>query len=460
VIEKVVCEGSPDQSYALYLPRGYTPDSKWPVLYALDPGARGSLPLKHLWQAAETYGYIVAGSNNARNGPFAPIYAAVMAMWNDTHERLSLDPTRIYAIGFSGGARAASAFAQITASPVTAVIGCGAGLHPSLKPQEMNTGYYLGLVGNVDFNYLELKRVDRRLDKAGVPHRIVIFEGGHDWPPAEICGRALGWLEALALRDGLRKGDESLAGGILEEELGIAEAWLENGRIYDAARAYTMLAEVFPENPALGDVGDRMSRLMKDERYALQRRQEQEALEKEQAMVDGYRRVLTGIEGQSQISEETLPRILTELGISRHKEEAGGQDDPEASARSARLLFGLEMDARDKAFSHLRGKDLRKAIVFFRIALRANPGESSRRLVLHYYLACAYALAGNKDGALDALKAAVADGFQDPVELEKESSFESLRETAEFMRIVHSLKQKKEGAVGIPGGTLGRGEEA
>jgi hypothetical protein len=79
---------------------------------------------------------------------------------------------------------------------------------------------------------------------------------------------------------------------------------------------------------------------------------------------------------------------------------------------------------------------------------------------LHYYLACAYALAGNKDGALDALKAAVADGFQDPVELEKESSFESLRETAEFMRIVHSLKQKKEGAVGIPGGTLGRGEEA
>jgi hypothetical protein len=41
VIEKVVCEGSPDESYALYLPSNYTPSKRWPIIYAFDPGARG-----------------------------------------------------------------------------------------------------------------------------------------------------------------------------------------------------------------------------------------------------------------------------------------------------------------------------------------------------------------------------------------------------------------------------------
>ena len=39
VIEKIVCKSAPDQSYALYLPAAYTPEKRWPVLYALD--ARG-----------------------------------------------------------------------------------------------------------------------------------------------------------------------------------------------------------------------------------------------------------------------------------------------------------------------------------------------------------------------------------------------------------------------------------
>src|ERR1041384_4956379 len=68
IVEGVSCIEDASQTYALYLPSNYSPDRKWPVLYALDPGARGKAPLEHYKDAAEKWGWILIGSNNSRNG--------------------------------------------------------------------------------------------------------------------------------------------------------------------------------------------------------------------------------------------------------------------------------------------------------------------------------------------------------------------------------------------------------
>src|SRR6266850_2335045 len=62
VVEKVVCELDVSQSYALYLPSGYTPEKTWPVIYAFDPDGEGNTPVKLYRDAAEKYGYIVVGT--------------------------------------------------------------------------------------------------------------------------------------------------------------------------------------------------------------------------------------------------------------------------------------------------------------------------------------------------------------------------------------------------------------
>jgi poly(3-hydroxybutyrate) depolymerase len=107
VIEKVECLDDAGQSYALYLPTSYSTGKKFPVLYAFDPSARGRVPVERFKAAAEKYGWIVAGSNNSRNGPLKPSLAAASAMVEDTRRRFSIDETRVYAAGFSGGARLA-----------------------------------------------------------------------------------------------------------------------------------------------------------------------------------------------------------------------------------------------------------------------------------------------------------------------------------------------------------------
>ena len=68
IVDTIKCKKNQKFSYALYLPDHYNPIIKWPVIYIFDPAARGSLAVKNFKQAAEQYGYIVACSNNSRNG--------------------------------------------------------------------------------------------------------------------------------------------------------------------------------------------------------------------------------------------------------------------------------------------------------------------------------------------------------------------------------------------------------
>src|SRR5436190_11059743 len=108
VVSRLVCHDDPAQSYALYLPSKYSPDRRWPILYAFDPFARGKAAVEVYKLAAEKYGYIVVASNNSKNGPVAEQLAAAQAVWLDTHRRFAIDKDRVYTTGLSGGARVAT----------------------------------------------------------------------------------------------------------------------------------------------------------------------------------------------------------------------------------------------------------------------------------------------------------------------------------------------------------------
>ena len=94
VVDRVECATDPAQTYALYLPSTYSADRKWSLLLAFHPAARGRAMVEKYQAGAERYGYIVAASNNSRNGPYAASIAAAQAMVADVSRRFSIDPQR------------------------------------------------------------------------------------------------------------------------------------------------------------------------------------------------------------------------------------------------------------------------------------------------------------------------------------------------------------------------------
>lgn len=198
VIDPVVSLRESDQSYVLYLPSCYETGRRWPVLYCFDPGGRGAVPASLFRAAAEKHGWILAASNNSRNGPWKDIYAAAWAMWEDTRARLRIDDARVYAAGFSGGARVACALARILEIPTAGVIACAGGLPEWLAPADMAAVPWFGTVGRHDFNYQEMKDLERDLLRQGSPCRLAVFPGKHSWPPQELAMEAVSWLDQLS----------------------------------------------------------------------------------------------------------------------------------------------------------------------------------------------------------------------------------------------------------------------
>ncbi len=156
----------------------------------------------------ERYGYVVAASNNSRNGPWKVSHDAASEMWADTHRRLSLDDRRVYFAGFSGGARVSAGMAQ-RCGCARAVFLSGAGFSSGAPPSPQDKFAVFAMAGLADYNYGELLQLDADLDRLGHRHFLRRFDGEHTWAPTAVWDDAFAWSTLLEMKDGLRSRDDA-----------------------------------------------------------------------------------------------------------------------------------------------------------------------------------------------------------------------------------------------------------
>ena len=256
--EQVRSATDTSQTFALYYPPGYSPERRWPVLFVLDPRGRALLALKLFQDRAARLGWVILSSyNTLSDGPPEPNVDAVNAMlaWARAHP--SLDPTRLYLAGFSGTARAALGFAVALRGHVAGVIAVGGALGFTLGGPETafagdSTFAYFGSAGTRDFNYEEVLALAERFRTTRVPFRIMPFEGPHSWPPADLCGDALDWLELRAMLSGLRMMDSGWVRARLADDVARAAELERSGRWADALRLDDAIARDYARWPEAG----------------------------------------------------------------------------------------------------------------------------------------------------------------------------------------------------------------
>jgi hypothetical protein len=212
IVDEVKCAADATQTYALYVPSTYSPDRPWNLLIAFHPGARGRLMVEKYEAAAEQYGYIVAGSNTSRNGSWSVSAAAVRAMSVDLGRRFAIDAERIYLTGLSGGARVAMQVA-LGKNGIAGVIASSAG-YPDSQPRADVPFAVFGTAGTEDFNYIEMRLLDRKLIS---PHSLAVFNGGHTLPPDAVALEAIEWMELQAMKSGRRTRDDALVDRLFEK---------------------------------------------------------------------------------------------------------------------------------------------------------------------------------------------------------------------------------------------------
>lgn len=208
IITNVVCKNDAAQSYALYLPLKYN-EQQLPVIYFFDPHADGVLPLKNYKALADEYGFILIGSNNSKNGnDWTTTENTWNTLFNDTQSRIVFNHDRIYTCGFSGGAKVAS-YVALHHNEIKGVIAGGAGLPDETTGGNFNFSF-TGIAGKGDMNMTDLIALNNELDKTQTRHRIILFNGKHEWSPASTMNIAFGGLQLDAMYNKLIPKNDSL----------------------------------------------------------------------------------------------------------------------------------------------------------------------------------------------------------------------------------------------------------
>lgn len=445
LIEKVVAEGHPDQAYALYLPSTYTPERQWPILYAFDARGKGK-PVAELFQrAGETYGWIVVSSWSTASDvggdkPMEGNFAAMKALWADTHARFSIDDKRVYAAGYSGTVRFACILALTAPGSITGIIGASAGFPIGSPPKKDNPFVFYGTYGNRDFNYYEMRDLDQALATLAVPHRIEGFEGTHDWPPVDLATRAVGWMELQAMKKGLREKSPAL---IEAEWAADRERAKAQAAAHPADALHTWSAMV-ADYAGLRDVSEaeREAAALAASPDCQRELREREARDRRDKEIIAN---APGILARASPGNEpvTVAQIAAALKIPELKKRAESAD-VEESLSAKRILNtyrGQTTSYLPQSFAAKKQYD--RAIFMLSLGAEILP-EASGLWVEMAALHARKGKAGHKK-ALECLRTAVDKGFSNPKALETEA-FAELRKEAEFRDIVERMTARKSAA--------------
>jgi predicted esterase len=435
IIAKIPCAGAPGQSYSLYLPSGYTADRAWPILYVLDPRGRGTLAAERFRPGAERYGYLLASSDNSASDTAAdPNVAAMRAMWSDSHARLRIDDKRAYAAGFSGTVRAAVALARAVPGSLAGIVGAGAGYPFGAPPRKGEAFLFYGTVGNQDFNYYEVSDLEPALAAAGVPHRIEIFDGTHQWPPQALATRALGWLELQAMKAGTRPKDSGAVDALWSETLSLARNAEAAGDLFQAHRFYAGTAADFSGLRDTGEAAAKVTEIAANPAFqrdakerAIRFRNDKEALAGAPAIL-----ATIGTGEPATVAQVVMALKVREL---RDRAEHGKDADERLSAR--RLLNTYEVQTSfylPQMYSERKQYD--KTAFVLSVAAEIDPDDP----LIWYNRAAAYARKGDAKRALADLHQAVAKGFKDGAALAADDAFAPLRQDPGYRQLTTDLE--------------------
>lgn len=436
-ISRIACAADPATTYALYLPKAYSPTRRWPVVYVFDSrGIRHEREMIELFvDAAERFGWVVASANESSGlVPMAENIQRMRSMWVDTHGRLALDDRRAYGFGFSGMSRTMTTLAMTAPGTLAGVVGAGSGFPVGLPPSRDAPFPFFGIVGERDFSYYELLELEGKLAATGAPHRIEIYEGSHEWPPEVLVARAMGWLELLAMRQGRREKDAALVEALWAEDLARARELEAAGRLWRAWRDYRALAADFAGLREVAEAERKVAALEAGEAFRRDREAHGRRNVRDVALLARAPAVFDA--AALELRPGAVDKLLADLEVPALRARKTAED-PEERLSAERVLYALYIQTGLYRPREAMAEKLWDRAIFFLETAAAIDPTSGR---IDYRLATAHAGKGDVERALIALEKAFTMGATDIAEIESDPVLAPLRGIEGYRALLTKLR--------------------
>jgi len=434
IIDSVSCIGYSSKTYSLYLPENYTESVQWPVLLIFDPGARGHIGIENFIPAGKKYGYIMACSNNVRNGNFSNMLSDADIMYNDVVRRFKIDNRRIFTAGFSGGSRLATGFA-INNKEISGVIGCGAGLPNSnyYSTTQMSHLLYFGIIGVKDMNYLEMTDLSRRLTDTGINSYFLVFNGGHQWPSDKNIEFAVGWFELQMMNKGIIDKRNDFSDDFLLQMIARAHESETASDLLNSKKYYEYAIRDYSGAPVIPDLTASVGKIEKNESYRKSLKESKKIYREELLNREKYEKAFTDIAVYQELPDSIVNWWKNEVHILNSKIKGKRNSD---SLMAYRLLNMITIASIEYGSNQVTAGNYKTADGLFKIWTICEPEKKNS----WYNLARVYAFEGHNDKAVIALGKSVKNGLTNKKYIINDTAFKFILNDKKFIKLINGIK--------------------
>jgi tetratricopeptide (TPR) repeat protein len=270
-----------------------------------------------------------------------------------------------------------------------------------------------------------------------VEYAVEVTPGPHQWASAEVCSRAVEWLELDAMKKGLRPKDQELIDAVYDKMVQRGDELEKEGWPYYAAALYRYALPLLSGLKDTADLETRLTRIQAGQEYEEFLTAETKRNRQEIDLIGRFAFVFS-LARNTAPGQIRFPQVAKDLQIANLVKMEADKTDIFTGAMARRLLLELLLKGRDEGEAHLRKGDAQRAALFFEITIAAGTENVNN----YYNLACAYALTKDKKKALKSLQKAIDLGFSDLALLESDKMLDSLRQDKAFIALAQAMREK------------------
>ncbi len=288
VMDSLAVSDSIPETFAIYLPTSFNPESPMPIIFIFDPKGRGSRVAQLFRSAAEEQGYILVASNNIQeNESLLNNVRTGTRLIERISQLFPVGKSRIYTAGLGHGARVAVVIPMVypTIAGVMAVDDIW--LNTEYLEKE-NNFYFIAIADYLGSYYNLLEDTVIILNKAGKKADFFQFEGSNEWPDGNLLSNALGRFTLNEILTGNRPQNLVFIEKLYNNELETVQKFLQQMKYY---KAYEYLESMQGKYSRYGkgtEISQQLRKLGREKLFRNQRRLYQNALGVEEEFRDRY----------------------------------------------------------------------------------------------------------------------------------------------------------------------------
>jgi len=288
VMDRIAVNDTIPEDFALFLPSKFEASKVWPVIFIYDMQGRGDKVLRMFLEAAEKNSYILAASNNINDSLSLTQNVLISKrMFNTVFSMFKIHKKRIYTAGFDRGARVASLMPTFI-NQINGVISCGSTIGNKEVLSSKNPFHFIGVVGNRDFNYPEMVKMEKLFNLMKFPNQTLVFDGDHQWPSLQMLSHAMEILDLEAMAKNIIPKDSVFIFETYQRNLNYANRLISEHKPVEAYHKLDEIMDVYKPLIKVDSLKDSQKALRRSPSYKSQNRNRKSIMLKESFIKDEY----------------------------------------------------------------------------------------------------------------------------------------------------------------------------